>query len=187
MLTDSGYMGGLLPSRILGHVEDSLHVLACCCLVLLTGLITADIVSRTLFDTPLNVQFELTEFYLMPATAVLSLSRVYREGSHLSLEVIKPEIFGRAWPYIHGLVLTISAALFVLIAWRSGVYAYKALANQSTYFGVYDWPLGVAYASIPIGSGVLSLRLINDLICTIVFSNGDALNYKKIQGSRHSS
>ncbi|WP_346796034.1 TRAP transporter small permease [Halomonas sp. Bachu 37] len=186
MQNDSEYVGILLPSRILGYMEDSLHALACCCLVFLTGLITADVVSRTLFNTPLHVQFELTELYLMPATAVLSLSRVYREGAHLSLEVIKPEMFGRAWPYLHSLILAISAVLFVLIAWRSGVYAFKALANHSIYFGIYDWPLGVAYASIPIGSAVLSLRLLNDLICTSVFGNRVALNQKKIQESHHS-
>lgn len=187
MRSDSGPGGELLPSRILGHVEDSLHILACGCLVLLTGLIAVDVISRTLFSTPLHVQFELTELYLMPATAVLSLSRVYREHAHLSLEVVKPEKFGRAWPYLHSLILAISAVFFVLLAWRSGVYAYKAFTNNAIYFGVHDWPLGVAYSSIPLGSGVLALRLINDFISTIVFGNADASTHKKAQESRNSA
>lgn len=172
MRLDSDNVGAVFPNRTLSRVEDLLHILACCCLALLTGLISIDVISRTLFNTPLHVQFELTELYLMPATAALSLSRVYRERAHLSLEVIKPEMFGRAWPYLHTLVLLISAIFFVLLAWRSGVYSYKAFINNSIYFGIYDWPLGIAYASIPLGCGVLSLRLINDFISSLLRKSG---------------
>lgn len=171
MRFDSGRGGKILPSRILGHVEDLLHVLACSCLVLLTGLISVDVFSRTLFNIPLHVQFELTELFLMPATAILSLSRVYRERAHLSLEVVKPEIFGRLWPYMNTIVLIISATFLILLTWRSGIYSYKAFTKNSIYFGVYDWPLWVAYASIPLGCGVLSLRLINDLINPLFIRN----------------
>lgn len=177
MRFDSENVEAMFPSRILGHVEDLLHALACSCLVLLTGLISVDVLSRTLFNIPLHVQFELTELYLMPATAALSLSRVYRERAHLSLEVIKPEMFGRAWPYLNTIVLTISAIFFILITWKSGIYSYKAFASNSIYFGVYDWPLWIAYASIPLGCGVLSLRLINDLINPLFFRSDSSIQH----------
>lgn len=168
------------PIRVLSHTEDLLHILACSCLVLLTFLITIDVISRTLFNTPLHIQFELTELYLMPAIAALSLSRVYRDRAHLSLEVITPDKFGRAWPYLQSCILAISAIFFILLAWRSGVYAYKALASNATYFGIYDWPLGLAYASIPVGSGLLALRLFSELMNTI-FCSTFATHYKRTQ------
>lgn len=180
MLISSEDFMNTWPIRIFSRAEDLLHILACSCLVLLTFLITLDVISRTLFNTPLHIQFELTELYLMPAIAVLSLSRVYRDRAHLSLEVMKPDKFGRAWPYLHSIVLTISTIFFILLAWRSGLYAYKALASNATYFGIYDWPLGLAYASIPVGSGLLALRLLSELISTVFCSTATS-HYKKTQ------
>lgn len=187
MISKAEYVGMPFSSRILGHFEDLLHMLACGCLMLLTGLITLDVISRTLFNIALHIQFELTELYLMPALAVLSLARVYRDNAHLSLEVINPERYGRAWPYLHVLILAISSAFFVLLAWRSGIYAYKALSVNSIYFGVYDWPLGIAYASIPIGSGMLCLRLIHDLIIAASFKKPVSANKNNTKESPSSA
>ncbi|BBU55134.1 hypothetical protein KU6B_13990 [Mameliella alba] len=72
--------------KVLSKIEDVLHLAGCLSLVAVAGLINADILLRLFANRPVQIQFELTELYLMPALATLSLSRVFRDGGHLALE-----------------------------------------------------------------------------------------------------
>ena len=67
----------------LARLEDLLHLGGCVALIAVAVFINADILLRLFFDTPLQVQFELTELYLMPALATLSLARVYLSLIHI--------------------------------------------------------------------------------------------------------
>lgn len=148
---------------ILCFMEDALHVLGCASLVLIAVMINADILSRFAFKVPLVFQFEAVEFYLMPAVATLSLARVMREGGHLSLEIVHPEVFGRAWPAVRAVMLLAAITFIAALTFKSGQFALKAFVRDEVYFGFIDWPLGWAYLSVPLGCGMLMLRLLFEL------------------------
>ncbi|WP_417669599.1 TRAP transporter small permease [Roseibium sp.] len=145
--------------RMLSRVEDTLHVLGCTALVLIAVLINADILSRLLFQAPVQFQFEMVEFYLMPAVATLSLSRVFRDGGHLSLEFVDPRMFGTLWPFVRRVMLLLSGFFFTAVTIMSGRLTAGAFARNEVYFGIIDWPLGWAFLSVPLGCAVLTLRL----------------------------
>ncbi len=149
-----------VPEQALCRVEDFLHAVGCLCLVVIVVLIAADAILRLTVSMPLQIQFELTELFLMPAVSTLSLSRVFRQRAHLSLEIFQPDSFGRASSWVSRAILAISAAFFGLLTWKSGEHAAAALLRNDIYMGVHDWPLGYAYLSIPVGCGVLTLRLL---------------------------
>lgn len=149
---------------ILGRIEDGLHLLGCAALVLIAVLINADILGRLFFRTPVQFQFEMVELYLMPAVATLSLAKVFREGGHLSLEFIEPSVFGRFWPALRIVMLLCSAVFFIALTAMSGRFAFHAFEHGEVYFGVIDWPLGWAYLSVPLGSAVLTVRLLFETI-----------------------
>ena len=173
----NGLLGGVgLLNRIdaiLVRIEDGLHFLGCTALVCIAVLINADIFSRMLFRAPVQFQFEMVEFYLMPAVATLSLARVFRKGGHLSLEILHPSSFGSFWPVIRIAMLLLSASLFTALTIMSGRYAAQAFQASDVYFGVIDWPLGWAYLSAPVGCAALTLRL---LIETTKRSENNALD-----------
>lgn len=146
--------------KILSLIEDALHLLGCASLVLIAVLINVDIFGRLLLGTPLQFQFEMVEFYLMPAVATLSLSRVFREGGHLALEFVSPGLFGSAWPVVRVFVLVAAAIFFAAVTVMSGQLAAHAFAEDQVYFGIIDWPLGWAYLSVPVGCAVLTMRLL---------------------------
>jgi TRAP-type C4-dicarboxylate transport system permease small subunit len=148
----------------LARLEDGLHMIGCISLLVIAALIVFDAVKRVVFGTHLQVQFELTELYLMPAVASLSLSRVFRDRAHLALEIFSPGQFGRLWPVVSGLILVLSIVFFVSLTWQAGGYAIAAFVAGDTYIGVYDWPMGLAYLSVPLGCGVICIRLVHDLI-----------------------
>jgi TRAP-type C4-dicarboxylate transport system permease small subunit len=150
-------------SIALRRLEDFLHSVGCLCLIIIAGLIIFDALKRLTLGTPLQVQFELTELFFMPAVASLSLSRVFRDKAHLAIEIFTTRQFGFLWPYLNALILILSLVLFGGIAWQSGMYAADAFMSDDIYIGTYDWHLWLAYISAPVGASTLCLRLIYDL------------------------
>ncbi len=148
--------------RVLSKVEDVLHLAGCLSLVAVAVLINWDILLRLFANRPVQIQFELTELYLMPALATLSLSRVFRDGGHLALESTPERLPGPTGVAISKLRLLLPAAFFAAVTFMSGKFAFKAIAHGDVVYGVIDWPLGWAYAVVPLGCGVLVLRLLHD-------------------------
>ncbi|MCR9275646.1 MULTISPECIES: TRAP transporter small permease [Mameliella] len=150
--------------KVLSKIEDVLHLVGCLSLVAVAGLINADILLRLFANRPVQIQFELTELYLMPALATLSLSRVFRDGGHLALEFTPERLPGPIGVVISKLRLLLPAAFFVAVTAMSGKFALEAIVHGDVEYGVVDWPLGWAYASIPLGCGVLALRLLHNAL-----------------------
>lgn len=148
--------------RLLRRAEDVLHLAGCIALVTVVALINADILLRVLFDRPVQIQFELTELFLMPAIATLSLSRVFRDGGHLALDIGPGKLPGLSGLIVKGMRLLLPAIFFAAVTWMSGKFALSAILQGDVEYGVIDWPLGWAYAAIPLGCGVLTLRLLHD-------------------------
>ncbi|MFW2544972.1 TRAP transporter small permease [Primorskyibacter sp. 2E107] len=150
--------------KVLSKVEDALHLAGCLSLVAVAVLINGDILLRLIANRPVQIQFELTELYLMPALATLSLSRVFRDGGHLALEFTPERLPGAFGAVISKLRLLLPAAFFAAVTIMSGKFAFGAIAHGDVEYGVVDWPLGWAYALIPLGCGVLVLRLLHDAL-----------------------
>ncbi|MEX5597868.1 TRAP transporter small permease [Pseudophaeobacter sp. C1-32P7] len=149
--------------RTLRKIEDTLHLAGCLSLVAVAVLINADILLRLIANRPVQIQFELTELYLMPALATLSLSRVFRDGGHLALD-FGPETLPGLWGTLLAKArLLLPATFFAAITFMSAKFAWGAFAHHEVEYGVIDWPLGWAYAVAPLGCGVLVLRLIHDV------------------------
>lgn len=150
--------------KVLSKLEDILHLAGCLSLVAVAVLINSDILLRLIANRPVQIQFELTELYLMPALATLSLSRVFRDGGHLALEFTPEQLPGVFGAVIGKLRLLLPAAFFAAVTIMSGKFAFDAVAHGDVEYGVIDWPLGWAYAVIPLGCGVLVLRLLHDAL-----------------------
>ncbi len=148
--------------KILSKTEDILHLGGCLGLVAVAALINADILLRLIFNRPVQIQFEVTELYLMPILATLSLSRVFRDGGHLALEFMPEHLPGRIGGLVSTLRLVLPALFFAAVTWMSGKFALEAFLHGDVEYGAMDWPLGWAYAVIPLGCGVLVLRLLFD-------------------------
>lgn len=148
--------------KTLVRVEDILHIGGCLCLLAVAGIINADIILRMLFNEPVQIQFELTELYLMPAVAMLSLSRIFRDGGHLALEFVPEYLPGALGIVIAKLRLLLPAVFFATVTFMSGKFCLRAFVHGDIEYGVINWPLGWAYAVVPLGCGVLTLRLFYD-------------------------
>lgn len=158
-LREAEQSGGFLT-----WIEDAAHAVGCVCLLAALLFMTADVAMRTFLGKTVAFQFELTEMFLMPALATLSLARVQRLGGHLAIDFVDLAWTGRLAPLVVRLNTGLPALFFALLAWQSGKYALAAWTRNDTNMGAIDWPMYIAYASIPIGTGLLTLRLLAETI-----------------------
>lgn len=149
---------------LLSYVEDGAHFVGCAALFAVLCLVTADVLLRSTLNKTVPFQFEVTEIYLMPALATLPLARVQRLGGHLAIDFLDLKFLGVFRPVVARLNTALPALLFGCVAWMSGRYALAAWTRNETNMGVIDWPMYIAYAAVPIGTGLLTLRLVLETI-----------------------
>jgi len=109
------------------------------CLIALAVLVTADSVSRRLFDTPLRGVFEFTQLVSLTVIAV-GIAAVSATDSHISLEI------GRNWLGPRG------RKVADVVAGLTSAAMFGALAYYCTVRGIHDWRSGsywIGYINIP--------------------------------------
>lgn len=127
---------------------------------------TLDIFFRYIMEEPLPAIFQLTEF-MMVGVVYLGIAYVQSLKEHIRIEMATAwmpqwcqdvhDIFG----YLVGLLL------FAIITWQSGRLAWEAWVTQDYTMGIIHFPLWPSKSIIPIGCGLLCIRLLLDIVLDI--------------------
>lgn len=134
--------------------------------------ITADALGRYLFNRPLQGSFEFTTLYLMVILTFLGLPATYASGGHIRLDVLRPWLMRIPGNPVERLNSLIGAAVFGFLAWYSGIEAFSKFIEKDTTFGVIQFPLYWSYVWVPVGCGLLALRLAAEVIFPSVEQQG---------------
>lgn len=144
----------------LRRVEDGFAIVAVATMGLIMVLVSVDSLGRYLFNSPIEIQFELTQNHLLVMGTVLAYSWGVREGAQMRVEFI----VNRLPEWLQRLVAAGSsvaaAAIFGAVTYYSGVDVIEAWRNNEMTMGVIDWPVVYARIWVPLGAGVLTLRLL---------------------------
>jgi len=124
---------------------------------------TVDVILRYIFNAPLPEMFQLTEF-MMVAVVYLAIAYVQQLKDHIKIEIVTQwlpqkgqetlDLFG----HLVGLVIS------TVITWQSGRLAWEAWDTQDYTMGIVQFPLWPAKTILPIGMGLLCLRLLSDIL-----------------------
>ena len=129
--------------------------------------ISADALSRYLFGSPITGQYEFTQFYLLVILVFMALPRTYVIGGHIRLNLL--DGYRRKIPF--NLTERCNAALagiaFCAIAYISGLEAVDKFVNQDRLFGAVQFPIYWSYVWVPLGSGLMALRLIYEVFVPV--------------------
>lgn len=126
--------------------------------------ISADALGRYLFNRPLQGSFEFTTLYLMVILTFLGLPATYAGGGHIRLDVLRPLLQRIPGNPVERLNALIAASVFGFLAWHSGHEAVGKFVARDTSFGVIQFPLYWSYVWVPLGCGLLTLRLAVEII-----------------------
>lgn len=130
-------------------------------------IVSVDVVLRYWFHRTLTWSYDLISMYLMTAIFLLALSRTLRENHHVRVDVL----FGSAPPRVRhvleliGYVLT--AIVMAGILYMGTMKAWVSYQAGDVVVTSYAWPTWIGAALVPLGVGLLVLRLLIG-ICSLV-------------------
>jgi TRAP-type C4-dicarboxylate transport system permease small subunit len=122
-------------------------------------IVFSDVVMRYVFNRPFSWAYDLISLYIMAGVFFLSLSGTYAVNGHISVDILLPRF---AVP-IQRLCIIISnmvgLAIFIPITWLGYLRALDNFSSADVLAGAIPWPTWASAALVPIGAGILALRL----------------------------
>jgi TRAP-type C4-dicarboxylate transport system permease small subunit len=128
--------------------------------------VSIDVVLRYLFRSPIPQVYDLSEFMIVGA-AYLAIAYVQAIKGHIKIEAATARL-PEKWKIVLDIFgYGLGAGLFAIITWQSARLAWEAWVTQDHTMGVINLPLWPAKSIVPIGTALLCLRLISDIIWEI--------------------
>lgn len=146
------------------HVSiDTVMLLASGGLILImTVLGTADVAGRYLLNRPIDGAKEATQF-MMGGIALFAFAYIQYLREHIAVPLIRERLSGAGAAILDLVFLMLMLATFAVIAWSGALNAISGWRHWDTTHGLVEWPTGPAKMVIPIGSGLLCLRIFSQI------------------------
>lgn len=123
-------------------------------------IVTADVFMRYLFNAPFSWAYDLISLYLMAGIFFLGLSQAYASGAHVSVDILQ-QMFSPTGKRLAEIVTAALALVaFAAMAWLGYERALDAFESKDVMAGAIPWPTWPSIALMPLGAGLLVLRLI---------------------------
>ncbi len=150
--------------RLIDRLETATMVVAAATLFLVMMIVVVDVVLRYLWRSPLSWSYDLISLYLMPAIFLLALSHTYREQKHINVELFADRVPGGWWKAAQAIGRLLSLAVFAMIVQQGVVRSFASWEKGDVLGGAIAWPTWVSQVLVPVGFGLLMLRLVFDVV-----------------------
>ncbi|WP_157928820.1 TRAP transporter small permease [Pararhizobium haloflavum] len=125
-------------------------------------LVSIDVVMRYVFSNPLTFQLHLVQFYLLVSMLMLALPWGYRNGGAIQIQLLTSVLPDRIVNPMVRIGLIAASVYLGALAYQGYKAFIQALTRGEVVMGVIDWPVAWSWVWIPIGCGLLALRLVVD-------------------------
>lgn len=151
------------PSRVIAKIEEWFTILAAIAVGVMMLITTVDVVARRVFGEHVKGSYEFVAL-LFVFVIFLGLAYAQRKDAHITIGVLYDRLPRKARRPIEGTTLIISLVLFSIVTWYSATSAHFNYVIGDTILGaipVLTWP---SRFGVPVGTGLLSLRLLLQFI-----------------------
>lgn len=145
--------------RLVTGVERIAGALAAVALFLIMAIAAGDVAMRYLFNKPFAFAYDLISLYLMVALFYLALSGAFAHNAHVAVDILHNYMSDTLRRLCEIVVCGLSALLFALIAVVGFQRAAGAYEAGDAIAGAIDWPAWASIAFVPLGAGLLAVRL----------------------------
>ncbi|MCL6611681.1 MAG: TRAP transporter small permease [Peptococcaceae bacterium] len=135
-------------------------------LALTVCVVFLQVIMRYVFNSSLSWSEELTR-YVFVWQIWLGASLGVREGKHIRVEIIYRYLKGKK-KYAVDLAAIIVWFAFCLFLAVNGTYLVLDLMRKNSLSAAMEIPMYAAYASVPVGSGIMGLRLLPQIYDRVV-------------------
>lgn len=150
--------------RVVDRLEDVALFGACLCLLATMLTVTLDVVMRYGFNAPLGWVYDLVSQYLMVGAFFLAVSETLRRGGHVAVDVFRHAMsrpVRRVLDIVTAVLILPVLLAMVVTGWDS---LSRAFIRGEMITGVVTWPTWASYIFVPIGIGLLLIRVTVHLV-----------------------
>jgi TRAP-type C4-dicarboxylate transport system permease small subunit len=171
--------------RLLARLEAVTGAIAAAAMFLIMMIATADVAMRYLFNNPFAWAYDLIAVYLMVGLFYFVLSGTFAHNAHVAVDILQ----GLMSPVMRRLceitTCTLSAGLFALIAYAGAERAWASFVAGDVMAGIIEWPTWPSIALVPLGAGMLTLRLVLHALAHVLslFSAEPVIAFVPVAGS----
>ena len=145
--------------RALRAIEKAGIAVAGVLMFAIMTVVVADVAMRYFFNSPLSWSYELISLYLMVGLFFFSLSNTLAHDAHVAVDILHlymPRRLRHAAEFVgYALATPVFAAVFYL----SVMTTWQSFTGDDVLAGHIPWPTWLAQICVPIGVGVLVLRM----------------------------
>jgi TRAP-type C4-dicarboxylate transport system permease small subunit len=126
--------------------------------------VVADVVMRYGLNRPFSWTYDLVGLYFMAGVFFLTLSDAHRAHAHVSVDILLHRFSARARQACEAVAGLASLPVMLAIVWTGASRALDNFVAGDVLAGAIPWPTWVSAALVPVGAGLLSLRLALHLV-----------------------
>jgi TRAP-type C4-dicarboxylate transport system permease small subunit len=152
---------GLLDG-ILWKIEDVLVICAGFVVFILMIVVTADVISRSLFNRPLPNSYEYMELGMV-FIVYLGVSKVQREKGHIAIDMVIKKLPPRGVALVELAGCIFGLVLMGAIGWWGALAAWNSYETSEYIGSVARLPVLPARAALVVGVAIICLRLLLDI------------------------
>lgn len=132
-------------------------------LLVMTGLIAIDVFARALIGRSTMISQEMAG-YLLVAITFLGLAHTLREGRHITVELLTNKLSPHRQRQLEILVFLVCIVFMVWLTWTTWSPFADTFATGQRSVTPLQTPMWIVYFFVPLGSGMLTLAFVIELI-----------------------
>ena len=122
-------------------------------------IVVVDVAMRYLFNAPLGWSYGLISLYLMVGLFYFSLSDTLHHDGHVRVDILQ-ERFSPPMKSVADLACYSSAGIVVAaMLWMTVLRTWESFQGGDVLAGAIAWPTWIAYLPVPLGLGLMLLRI----------------------------
>lgn len=144
---------------VLLRIESVVTGITSCAIVAIMLIVFADVGLRYGFNSPLTWSYDFVSMYLMAALFFLTLSATLRDGRHVRIDILLLMVRPRIRHTLELIGYLMTLVLMAGILYQGVAKVHATYLSGDTAAGVIAWPLWTVVVFVPLGAGLLALRL----------------------------
>jgi TRAP-type C4-dicarboxylate transport system permease small subunit len=146
--------------RLLAAVDTVLATLAAVAMLAIMLIVSSDVMMRYAFNRPWPWAYDLIDLYLTLALFYFTLTWTFRNNGHIRVDLLLDRVSLPVRRLAETAICLLAAGLFACIAAATFERMTGQLAGGDIIAGAVAWPTWLSTAFVPLGAGLLALRLL---------------------------
>lgn len=147
-------------NRVLTLCERFLMGIAALMMFMIMMLVVIDVILRYFFNSPLAWSYELISLYLMVGLFFFALSDGLSANAHVSVDLLQYKMSVRTRHAVETIGYICASLVFAGILYMSVQRTWVSYIGDDVVAGSIAWPTWLSNIAVPIGSGVMLLRML---------------------------